>query len=64
MMNENHFWTNLSRPAIASKLDEKLDIRIGDHVVKRLLKDHKFGKRKAYKNLTRKSVENRNDQFE
>ena len=63
-MNEDEFWTNLSRPSIASKLHKKFDIIIGDHVVKRLLKDHKFGKRKAYKNLTRKSVENRNDQFE
>jgi hypothetical protein len=63
-MNEDEFWTNLSRPSIASKLHKKFDIRIGDHVVKRLLKEHKFGKRKAYKNMTRKSVENRNDQFE
>ena len=63
-MNENYFWTNLSRRSIANKLYEKFNIRLGDHVIKRLLKDHKFGKRKAYKNLTRKSVENRNEQFE
>jgi len=63
-MAEDHLWTNLSRPAISKKLWEKLHIRIGDHVVKRLLKDHKFGKRKVYKNQTRKSVKNRNEQFE
>jgi hypothetical protein len=63
-MNEDEFWTNLSRPAIASKLHKNFDIRIGDHVVKRLLKGHKFGTRKAYKNMTRKSVAHRNDQFE
>jgi CxxC motif-containing protein len=53
-VNEDEFWTNLSRPAIASKLHKNFDIRIGDHVVKRLLKGHKFGKRKDYKNMIRK----------
>ncbi|KPA15076.1 Transposase, Rhodopirellula-type [Candidatus Magnetomorum sp. HK-1] len=63
-MNEGQLWTNLSRPSISNKLQEKLNIKIGDHVVKRLLKDNKFGQRKVYKQQTRKSVENRNEQFE
>ena len=53
-MNRCQLWTNLSRPAIAQKLQEKQNIKIGDHVVKRLLKDHKFGQRKIYKKQTKK----------
>ena len=63
-MNRGQLWTNLSRSTIAQKLQEKQNIIIGDHVVKRLLKDHKFGQRKIYKKQTKKSVENRNEQFE
>jgi len=63
-VKQGRLWTNLSRPAISSKIYEKSKIEVSDYVVKRLLKDNNYGKRKVYKNLTRKSVEHRNDQFE
>lgn len=63
-MKDNRPWTNLSRPAIADKMFEISKVEVSEYGVKKLLKNHNFGKRKVYKNLTRKSVENRNDQFE
>ena len=63
-MKDGQLWTNLSRPVIAKKIYEKVNIKVSDHCVKQLLKKNNFGKRKVYKKLTRKSVEHRNDQFE
>ena len=63
-MKNGRLWTNLSRSAIASKIYKKVNIKVSEYDVKILLKKHNFGKRKVYKNQTRKSVENRNEQHE
>jgi hypothetical protein len=56
-------WTNLGRQAIADRMAEK-GIRISVTVVKKLLKRHKFVKRKAQKSEPVGKSENRNEQFE
>jgi len=62
-MNSDIRWTNLGLGKIAKKMEEK-GIKISVTVVKKLLKKHKFVKRKAQKSEPIGKCENRNDQFE
>ena len=62
-MDGNIKWTNLSYKQISRKMIEK-GVVIGAKVAKKLLKKHGFKKRKALKNQTIGSCENRNEQFE
>ena len=56
-------WTNLSLRQISEKMAAK-GIVISITVVRKLLRQHGFKKRKAFKNETIGSCENRNEQFE
>ncbi len=56
-------WTNLGLKQISKKM-ANLGVSVSTTVVKKLLKKHKFKKRKALKNETIGSCENRNEQFE
>jgi len=62
-MNGKIRWTNLSHKKIAAKMKDA-GINISVTVVKKLLKKHKFTKRKAMKNKAIGSSKNRNEQFE
>lgn len=62
-MNRKIRWTNLSHKKIAAKMKEN-EINISVTVVKKLLKNHGFTKRKAFKNTPIGSSKNRNEQFE
>jgi len=62
-MNGKIRWTNLSHKKIAVKMKDA-GINISVTVVKKLLKKHKFTKRKALKNKAIGSSKNRNEQFE
>ena len=63
-MQEGVLWTNLSARIIAQKLEDKHGIRVSSFVIRKLLKTHRFGRRKAQKKETMKTVEHRNEQFE
>lgn len=62
-MDENIRWTNLSHKQISLKMQEK-GISVSHTVIKKLLNKHGFKKRKAFKNKSIGSSENRNEQFE
>ncbi len=62
-MNEKIKWTNLDLKDIIQKLQEE-GINVGKHVVKQLLKQNNYVKRKAQKNERIGSCEYRNEQFE
>lgn len=61
-MNEAVRWTNLGLKGI-SKEFEKKGYKVSEHVVKQLLKKHKYGKRKMQKTKTVKEAEQRDEQF-
>ena len=63
-MNQDILWTNLSQVKISELLAEKHNIFISTKIVRQLLEGHKFHRRKAQKKQTRKTVQNRNVQFE
>lgn len=62
-MDGNIKWTNLSLKQISKRM-ANLGVSVSATVVKKLLKEHGFKKRKALKNATIGSCENRNEQFE
>jgi hypothetical protein len=62
-MHEDVKWTNLGLKGI-SKEFEKKGYKVSEHVVKQLLKKHKYVKRKMQKTKTVKEAEQRNEQFE
>ncbi len=62
-MDETVKWTNLTHKEIAQKLEEK-GFYIGVKLVKKLLANNGFRKRKAQKNKTGKQCENRDEQFQ
>ncbi len=62
-MNEEVKWTNLGLRGISKAFKEK-GYEVSEHVVKQLLKKHKYGKRKMQKTKTVKEAEQRNEQFE
>jgi len=62
-MNEEIKWTNLGQRAISKAFKEK-GYNVSEHVVKQLLKRHKYVKRKMQKTSTVKETALRNEQFE
>lgn len=62
-MNPDIKWTNLSRKEISAAFLGR-GLIVSDHVVKQLLKKHKFVGRKMSKTKTVKEVKHRNEQFE
>jgi hypothetical protein len=62
-MDEEIKWTNLGQRAI-SKAFQKKGYNVSEHVVKQLLKKHKYVKRKMQKTKTVKETALRNEQFE
>ena len=48
-MNDEVLWTNLTHAEIATRLEQDHGIRVSETVVIKLLKKHKFKKRKAQK---------------
>lgn len=61
-MDETVKWTNLSRPQIATLLEQE-GCQVSIPVVKQLLQKHHFRPRKAYKNVAGGTSEYRDDQF-
>lgn len=62
-MDDTIKWTNLGSKEISNKMAAQ-GVSVSTTVVKKLLKKHNFKKRKAVKNETIGSCENRNEQFE
>ena len=62
-MDEEIKWTNLGQRAIRSAFQEK-GYEVSEHVVKQLLKKHKYVQRKMQKTRTVKETAMRNEQFE
>jgi len=56
-------WTNLGYKAISKAFEER-GYKVSEHVVKQLLKKHKYVKRKMQKTKTVKETAQRNEQFE
>ncbi len=61
-MNENIKWVKLTRQEIAGFMEE-LGIKISRNIVKRLLKKHKFVKRKMLRKLHCGEFIDRDKQF-
>lgn len=62
-MDDKVKWTNLTKKDISEHMKE-YGIDASEHIVDQLLEKHGYVKRKAAKNETKKSVENRDEQFE
>ena len=62
-MDEAIKWTNLGQRDISKAFRER-GYSVSEHVVKQLLKKHKYVRRKMQKTKTMKEAENRNKQFE
>jgi Rhodopirellula transposase DDE domain len=62
-MDEEVKWTNLGQRAISKAFKEK-GYKVSEHVVKQLLKKHKYVQRKMQKTKTVKETALRNEQFE
>ena len=61
-MKENVKWTNLSRAQIIKEMGKK-GIKVSKNIVRKLLKKHKFVKRKMQKSLPTGTPKDRNEQF-
>jgi len=61
-MDEACHWTNLTIKEIAQKFGEQ-GLAVSEHVVKQLLKKHKFVQRKMQKTKTLKEAADRDEQF-
>jgi hypothetical protein len=61
-MDERIKWTNLTHKEIAKKLDEE-GFEVSATVVKKLLKENQFRRRKALKTKSGKQCQNRDEQF-
>lgn len=62
-MDEKVVWTDLTPQEIATFLEEKHQVKVSKSVVRKLLKKHKYRRRKAQKKQTMKSVPHRDEQF-
>ncbi len=62
-MDEEIKWTNLGQRAVSKAFKEK-GYKVSEHVVKQLLKRHKYVQRKMHKTRTVKEAALRNEQFE
>jgi transposase len=63
-MQEDVLWTDLTMREIASRLAEKHGIQVSLTVIHQLLDKHNYGRRKAQKKDTMKTVKDRDAQFE
>jgi hypothetical protein len=63
-MDEQVIWTDLTPQEIAEKLDREHQVKVSKSVVNKLLKKHRYRRRKAQKKKTMKIVPQRNEQFE
>ncbi len=63
-MDEKVRWTNLTYGEIVKALQEDHGIGVSKWIVRRLLKEHGYRRRKAQKKSTMKEVAHRNEQFE
>lgn len=63
-MNETCRWTHLYPKKIAQLLVDIHDVKISHTLVKKLMRQNGYRRRKAQKKTTMGSVENRNEQFE
>lgn len=63
-MNQNIRWTNLTSIEIASRLTDKMGFNIDKNIARQLLKRNGYVKRKAQKQISIGTTENRNEQFE
>jgi transposase len=63
-MQEDVLWTDLTMREIASRLAEKHGIHVSLTVIHQLLDKHNYGRRKAQKKETMKTVKDRDAQFE
>ncbi len=63
-MQEDVLWTDLTMREIASRLAEKHGIQVSLTVIRQLLDKHNYGRRKAQKKETMKTVQDRDAQFE
>ncbi len=61
-MKENVKWTDLTRAQIIKAMGKK-GLKVSKNIVKKLLKKHKFVKRKMQKSLPTGTSKNRNEQF-
>ena len=61
-MNENIKWTSLSRAQIIKEMKKK-GINVSKNIIKKLLKKHKFVKRKMQRKQSTGTHKNRNEQF-
>jgi len=61
-MDEEVKWTNLGQKAISKAFQER-GYKVSEHVVKQLLKKHKYVQRKMQKTKTVKEAEHRDEQF-
>jgi hypothetical protein len=61
-MDEEVKWTNLGQKALSFAFQER-GYNVSEHVVKQLLKKHKYVQRKMQKTKTVKEAEHRDDQF-
>jgi hypothetical protein len=62
-MDETVKWSNLSRVAIAEKMQEH-GYKVSVTIVDQLLEKHNYRRRKAFKSVAGKQVAQRNEQFE
>lgn len=62
-MDEEIKWTNLGQRGISKAFKER-GYEVSEHVVKQLLKKHKYAQRKMHKTKTVKEAAQRNEQFE
>lgn len=63
-MQEDVIWTDLTMREIVSRLADKHGIQVSLTVIRQLLDKHNYGRRKAQKKETMKTVKDRDAQFE
>jgi len=63
-MQDDVLWTNLTLREIANLLSEKHNIHVSLTVIDKLLRSHKYSRRKAQKKQTMKIVKDKEAQFE
>lgn len=63
-MREDTLWTNLALEEITDLLSEKYNLHVSVTVIRKLLRKHKYSRRKAQKKETMKTVKDKDAQFE
>jgi len=62
--NTEIIWTNLTPREIGSRIAERHRIAVSETVIRKLLTEHNYRRRKAQKSAALKTVQHRNEQFE